>query len=229
MNRGFGGILSGRVSVAMLCLLLFAVSSFGGDEVPKRLAVAHSGNWQTEIFAGNDTTEVVEFSTVECAGVSPCISWVIGPDCSLRTDYVPSGFGTVPSLPAAIALLNFDDGDTRQSYAVPPLGALIVDEPQTFRALANDGELVTTVNVFSDVSTTVDVDVLDKAGERIASERFHATPPVTQYAIETPLDVGSLRLRTRQLFGVTGPPKPLYGFVAVADRSGGNARVIPFE
>lgn len=212
-------VASAALSLAFCCPELLA---------GERLVVANVGAWRTEAFIGNDTGLPVIFETEPCR-VAPCVGrWTIQPGGAVRVSTLPAGFSTLPA-PAGTALLRFNDGRTAQSYAVPLVGALLDKTPQTFGPVANDESLTTTVNVFPEAFTNVVVEVLDGNGAVISTETFDALPPVTQYAVQVSLRVGSVRIATRQLFGVTGAPLPLYGFVAVANREGGNAQVLPFR
>lgn len=227
MKRGNRFTLSGFmliVASAILTLGFCCPDLLAGE----RLVVANVGPWTSEAFIGNDTGLPVIFETQPCR-VAPCVGrWTIQPGGAVRVATLPAGFSTLPA-PAGTALLTFNDGRAAQSYAVPLVGALLGNTPQTFGPVANDESLTTTVNVFPEAFTNVLVEVIDGAGAVLSAETFDALPPVTQYSVHTSLRVGTLRITTRQLFGVTGAPQPLYGFVAVANREGGNAQVIPFR
>lgn len=196
-----------------------------------RLAVAQSGHWYTEAFVGNDSLGSTIFETEPCR-VAPCTTrWFIPAGGAIRVSALRPGFYTLHA-PSVVSwtLLRFDDGLTAQSYAVPPVGALIPGEPQTFGPLANDLTLQTTVNVFPTESADVSLDIIDSTGAEVATETFSAVPPVTQYRVKTFFAAGTIRLATKkcQVAPCIQPP-PLYGFVAVADPEGGNAALFPID
>lgn len=231
MKRGFMGVPLGRVSVVALCLFLFAVPAVAGDEpLSKQLVVAQAGNWSTTGKVANYTESVltVDLDGNEC-NVSPCATaQTIAPGGAALIDSLPAGFYAVPA-PASTSstLLRFDDGLTRQSYALPAVGALIDGVTQTFGPVSNDGVRTLTVNVLPTNLTEIELEVIDKNGQRLSIERIDARPPVTQYPVRTQFDVGSIRLTLDPSFGRFSRD-PVYGFVAEADDTGGNALAIPF-
>lgn len=208
-------------SVGISCPNLLAESYVAFPQ----LAIANSGNWSTEVFIGNQGAMPVTFETEACR-IHPCYRWTVKPGEALRVASLPSGFLTLPA-PSddSYTLLRFSDGKTSASYAVPPMGALFARIPQTFTPIANDGELVTTVNVFPTGPSTITVEVMDSKGEQVASEAFDALPPVTQYQVRAVVPAGSIRITNGKFFGT---PQMVFGFVAVTDRKGSNANVLPF-
>lgn len=219
--RRQGGLFAAAIAAMILA---FGVPVVGGE-----LPSANTGAWSTEIMIRNAGDSPVTFETEPCR-IFPCYRWTVNPGGAARVSTLPSGFSTLPAPSAdSYSLLRFDDGVTAASYAVEPMGSLLANIPQTFGPIVNDDRMTTTVNVFPVAFATITVETLNGSGEVISSETFEALPPVAQFALAPAVLVGSVRLTNRQMFGVTGPPIPVTGFVAVADRKGGNARVIPFR
>lgn len=239
-----GKILSGAwigclLAVATLALLFVTAPAFPqnfGQQTdtsfvapPPQLAVANDGNWSTEILIGNTGNAPVTFETEPCR-IFPCYRWTVIPGGAARVSTLPSGFSLLPAPNAdSVSFLRFDDGGTSASYAVGPMGSIMGSASQTFGPIINDEGMTTTINVFPSAFTALQVEVLDGNGELVATQTFEALPPVAQFSISPSVSVGSLRITNRQLFGVTGTPQPIYGFVAVADRRGGNARTLTFR
>jgi hypothetical protein len=225
---------NGRLRIdlgTILTLVASALLAFGlSCEVEARVAIANTGNWSTVIYVGNDSAEVVTFETAPCQ-IAPCLTRVtIPPGGAARVETLPQGFYTLPGTPRIWSLLRFDDGVTAQSYAVPQLGAIIPGTPQTFGPLSNGGGAVVTLNLFPTQAAELTVEVIGPDGAVLATEQVIANPPVRQYEILTPFPAGTIRLSTVpcRVFPCI-QDAPLYGFVAVSDRRGGNAAVWGFR
>lgn len=232
-----GTFRDSRISLTGVLMILATVVAVIGYSCPasaqSRLVVAQSATWRTDALIANtsDAAQFVSFSDCLSQGASITLQ----PNDAFRVKDVGQWqcgmireFYTIPAQFNATTFLRFDDGHTKASFSVPPVGAIQPGGWLRVSPVVNDADFVTSINVFPTGIVRVFVDVFDATNHKIGSEAFDAQAPVAQYALKTKFRVGSLQIST-QSFGCVGcQAQPLYGFVITSDPSGGNARVLPF-
>lgn len=190
---------SGRLRIPVGLFVLFILCLALPVLAGDQLVIAEGSGWSTIGFAP------------EVCQIYPCIEGF-----ARRT--FTTGFYTAPaSTETSFTFLKY--GST--SFFVPPVGEL--KTKQVFEPVVSDPSFVTTVNVFA----TAPASLLIGIGG--TTERCEVVPPVTQCAVSTRFDVGSITLEKALSVGFNGSADTkVYGFVAWGARDGGTAKVLPF-
>jgi hypothetical protein len=248
IGRRVGGIIEGIIAAAIVAAMLTVAIACPGDAEAQmrpllftqpnatsspRLVVAQSPSWTTDALLSNDSDALESVSFTDC--LTQGASATLNPGDAFRLVNVGMWqcgnvrqFYTIPAQFNATTLLRFDDGKTKASFSVPPVGAIQPGGWLRISPVMNDADFMTSINVFPAGLVRLVIDVFDATNQKIGTEIFDTSAPVGQYALHTRFKVGSIVITT-QSFGCVGcEAQPLYGFVITSDPSGGNARVLPF-
>lgn len=209
--------------LAALCLLV-TIPLLAGD-----LIIANGRNWKTDVFEwslGSPLT--VNFSacpTIDRTYSIPAGGAIFVPDagrdlgCSIE-------FAAVPLHPAVsgLSMLRYDDGTTRETYAVPPVGSLTSGHPVALAPARNGyGDINAYLNFFPGGAADVTVQATTASGDPGFPVTYRVTPPVTQIRYTLPLSAGNLTLTT------STPTVRIPCFMSLSRADGTNATIVPCQ
>jgi len=232
MKRGF----SRRIGTAVATLCFFVVLGTAGaanaasSPSSKMLAIAQApdGHLTTDgYFAlSPSASSSATIETDSCTGYRPELQpgdAVVVRDlsesrwtCKLLP---PFTLLAAPNNVDSYTVTTYDDGKSRWSFKVPPIGAIDIDHSATVTPAVNDETDAMFVDVFPSQPVTVYIDFYTSSGKH--TESFDAAPPFAQYRVKQQgygYAVVSLRMPpcyVGQSNPLCGAPPPLYGLVTV--------------
>lgn len=218
-------MLRGRIHVVTGVLLLFLAMPLAAAHY----APAGSGqNWKVENYFWG-ASESVQFMVTNCTISAPKYTLVPGGVVRAQASLCGDGLGlvAVPDGVDSAALLEFYDGVTRSSYWVPAL-----EKAELFGPVAPitvDQDRGTYLTIYSDKSQTLTWTVYGPGGAAIRTGDVSAAKGWSQSSVDVPVSAGSIKVVAGcPAFGIC-PAYPFAGFVAVTDKLGGNAVVVPLR
>jgi hypothetical protein len=217
-----------------------------GAEAPKKLVIGNTAAYSTSIIATAkpDATETVEVNFADVilyrAGVTLAIP-VGGAAYAREVEKKfesKKPFYLVDSTDEAApcTVLSFNDGGTRSSFTLPPVGSIDATHSAFVGPLISDDVEGAWVTVFPERAKTPIWLVVRDAGDlsKRKWETFYADPPVTQYRIQTPgisiveVKIGDPWFECLPYVDCTVYGS-VYGFASTGTPDGGNFRAFAFK
>jgi hypothetical protein len=183
----------GGIFTVLLALLVVVLAfNAAAAEIPRKLVVPQTGAYSASllVIAGEDPVEH-DFSRCASGPSGAVVRLPAGGATILRNAGVAicaSGFALIdaPEGATSLSVIRFDDGASRVSLPLPPIGALAGDGYVRVGPLIVDDEEGAWITVFAAYpGTPILVRLIDAENPLSAPivEKFKASPPVTQYAI----------------------------------------------
>lgn len=242
-------VIAARVHVTIGFMLaafcIFAGLKARGADAPKKLVIANTGAYSTSIIAtanpGATETVEVNFADVILYRAGVTLTIPVGGAAYARA--VEKAFESSKPFylidstddAAPCTVLSFNDGATRSSFTLPPVGSIDATRSAIVGPVISDDVEGAWVTVFPSKAGTPVWLIVRDAGDLATSrwETFKADPPVTQYRLVTRgisiVEVkigdpwfGCLPMIDCSVYG------DVYGFASTGTPDGGNFRVFAF-
>lgn len=214
------------IAVGTAAAVLAMSIACGAMAQTRKLVVAQGQNWRTDGFATGPAQ--VDFGTCLTAGTSANLA--AGEtfrlkDVGLWQCSNPKAFYLLAEQANSFTFVRFNDGKTRASFYVPPIGAIQPNGWIRFAPITNDADYRLSLNAFPEKIARLFVKFFDAKNKAISEETCDVAPPVTQCSFKTQLSVGSIEITNPGY--VTAPPE-VYGFLIVSAPDGSAGRTYPF-
>lgn len=159
----------------------------------KKLVVGKGAGWSTSFLAQSNSDDDVEVTIADIIGAGWGVTLDLPAGGAVIARNVGESFANesvaflAPSPDAidVVSLLSFNDGITRASFALPPIGSVTQAVSANVGPLVSDSEEIATITTFSESDVPLYVMLTDgSTGDRTV-ESFTSGVGVSQYRIQS--------------------------------------------